>query len=107
MPSYSNDGARRVEESEGSMLHFLDRAVDYYKLAEKMDPENSRVLLSLTIVYLEKGNLKMASDTFNQLINLDPELASRFPVLDSNSQEGASRANDQTAGSEVFSWEWE
>ncbi len=90
-----------------SILGELDLAEDYYKLAKEMDPENSRILLNLTMVYLEKGNIKMADETFTQVKDLNPELAGRFPILNSNSEEGISRADDQTAASEVFSWEWE
>lgn len=90
-----------------SILGEMDRALDYYELAAKQESDNPRVLLSLTMVYLEKGDLEMANKTFNKLKNLDSDLASRFSILDSNSQDGSSRASDQTAGSEVFSWEWE
>ena len=90
-----------------SILGELDRALDYYKLAKEMDPDNSRILLNLTMVYLENGDLEMANETFKRVKDLNPELAGRFPILDSNSQEGISRASDQTSGSEVFSWEWE
>jgi WD40 repeat protein/transglutaminase-like putative cysteine protease len=90
-----------------SILGELDLAADYYRLAKEIDPANARILLSLTSLYLDNGNLKMAKETFKQVKDLDPELANRFPILDSGSQEGLSRASDQFAQSEVFFLEWE
>ncbi len=90
-----------------SILGELDIAEDYYKLAKEIDPDNSRILLNLTILYLEKGNLEMAHETFIQVKDLNPELASRFPIFDSSSPESVSRASDQTAKSEIFFLEWE
>lgn len=90
-----------------SILGEMDRAEVYYKMARDMDPDNSRILLNLTMVYLENGDLEMANETFRRVKDLNPELAGRFPILDSGSQVGTSRADDQTAGSEVFTWEWE
>ena len=90
-----------------SILGELDGALGSFESAAEQDPDNPRILVCLTMVYLEKGDLEMANKTFNKLKNLDSDLASRFSILDSNSQDDSSRASDQTAGSEVFSWEWD
>jgi len=101
LPAIMNKG--NIHSLQGE----LDLAAEYYRMANEIDPANARILLNLTKLYLENGNIKMATETFMQVKDLDPELASHYPMLNTGSTESISRADEQTSESEVFLWEWE
>ncbi len=80
-----------------------DEAFIYFSRAEKISPENSKVLLGLARSSFDTGNIKVANSTFKKLESENPELAMEYRYLGSAS-EGVARAS-QVKNSEVTEWE--
>ena len=90
-----------------SILKDFDKALEYFKKAAEKYPDNPRVLLSLTMIYLEKGDLEEAETIYLHLKGLDPELAAKFAVLESPENGNSARASNIGDTSAIFTWEWD
>ncbi|MBT3273540.1 MAG: hypothetical protein HN368_10310 [Spirochaetales bacterium] len=88
----------------------LELAVEYYLRAAARQPDNPKILLSLTAAYYQSGDLKLAGETFLQVTALDADLAEKYPLLNPVGEtEGGSgsRAGSPNVDNEVANWEWE
>jgi WD40 repeat protein/tetratricopeptide (TPR) repeat protein len=56
------------------------RAQEYLKRAEKLEPENARVLIALAFSLYQSGNASDAKTTFERASKIDPALAFRYPL---------------------------
>lgn len=87
-----------------SLLGELPRALEYFLQAAAAQPDDPRILLAITAIYLETGAVDKARETYGRITVLDPELAGRFPLLGSGD---GSRAADQASREDVFGIEWD
>ncbi len=65
-----------------------DKALEYYERAQRQAPSNPRVLLPVARVHHKLENYGFARRTYNQLKEVDPELAERFAYLNLEGEEG-------------------
>jgi tetratricopeptide (TPR) repeat protein len=81
-----------------------EKALDYYNRAYGRDPDNSHVLLMLSIVSHDLENYYQANKVYTQLKNKDPELAAKFSYLELKGEE-ATRAAEIGGLAGVVVWE--
>ncbi|MEW5816361.1 MAG: hypothetical protein AB1798_13310 [Spirochaetota bacterium] len=81
----------------------LKNAQMYYKRAEKVAPDNPKVLLSVARIDHELENYGTARATYSRLKDIDPLLANQFAYLDLRGEE-ASRAADAAQVKGVVVW---
>ncbi|MCF7915804.1 MAG: outer membrane beta-barrel protein [Spirochaetaceae bacterium] len=66
-------------------IYFLtnetEKALDYYKRASRIHPRNTKILVSLLRVYAKRDNAEQARETYNQLAQVDPDLADDYRVF--------------------------
>ena len=90
-----------------SMKQDYGRAQDYLKRAQKLEPDNARVLIALAFSLFQSGNESDAKSTFERMSRIDPGLASRYPLFGASSaQAGQGRAAREGAGQQLFGAEW-
>ena len=84
----------------------MDGAEEYYSRAEKLAPDNAKVVLSIAKVNHALENYGTAQKAYSKLKEIDPELAGRFAYLDFRGDESA-RASDIEIIKETVLWEEE
>ena len=82
------------------------QALEYYQRALTLEPENETVILAMARTSHSLGNTQSASDYYEKLKNISPELAERFSYLDSGKNEGE-RASSINASEGIVIWEEE
>jgi tetratricopeptide (TPR) repeat protein len=83
------------------------RAQEYLKRAQKLEPENARVLIALAFSLLKNGNSADAKSTYERASKIDPALAFRYPLSGAAATPGEQgRASREGASSELFSADW-
>jgi WD40 repeat protein/tetratricopeptide (TPR) repeat protein len=90
-----------------SIKQDYSRAQEYLKRAEKLEPNNARVLIALAFSLFQSGNESDAKSTFERMSRIDPALASRYPLSGASSTPaGQGRAAREGKGQQLFSAEW-
>lgn len=96
-----------------SIRRQYDEAQAYLVRAEKIDPNNAHVLISLAFSYFQSGSEREARRVFERASRADPGLAARYPLFGGNSGNVADggtsavpRAGRDTATEELFGSEW-
>ncbi len=82
------------------------KAREYYTRAQKVSPNNPRVLLSIARVNHEIENYGTAREAYSKLKEIAPDLASRFAYLDLRGEE-ATRAANVAGVKNLVLWEEE
>jgi cytochrome c-type biogenesis protein CcmH/NrfG len=83
------------------------RAQEYLKRAQKLEPENARVLIALAFSLLKNGNSADAKSTYERASKIDPALAFRYPLSGPAAKPGEQgRASREGTSSELFSADW-
>jgi hypothetical protein len=82
----------------------MDKAAEYYTRANKMDPNNSTVLLCVARVNHALENYEIAKKAYAKLQEVDPDLAQKFAYLNLRGDE-ATRAADVSGLRKVVVWE--
>ena len=80
-----------------------EEAFKYFARAERLSPENPKVLLGLARSSYDTGDIKTANDNFKKLETANPKLAMEFQHLGSENM-AAGRAS-QVKNHEVTEWE--
>ena len=84
-----------------------DRAQQYLKRAERLQPDNPRVLVALAFSYFQAGNEKGAKQAWERMSRIDPGLAARYPLFGSASAAaGQARAGRVDASAGLFGADW-
>jgi hypothetical protein len=83
----------------------FQRALAFYKRAERREPENAKVLLGLAKTSHELGDLDAVSSYFKQLQIVDRQLADRFSYLDLEKEQTQRRASSSESMREVMVWD--
>jgi hypothetical protein len=81
-------------------------AQDYLKRAQKLEPENARVLIALAFSLLHSGKTSDARSTFDRASKIDPTLAFRYPLSGATTTGEQGRAAREGAAPELFSADW-
>ncbi len=100
-----------------SIRRQYDEARAYLVRAEKIDPNNAHVLISLAFSYFQTGSEQEARRVFERASRADPGLAARYPLFTGkNASVADGAAGTQTAGTpraakdskamELFGSEW-
>jgi WD40 repeat protein/tetratricopeptide (TPR) repeat protein len=83
------------------------RAQEYLRRAEKLEPENARVLIALAFSLSQSGNASDAKSTFERASRIDPALAFRYPLQGSAPVAGEKgRAASSGKAPEIFGADW-
>ncbi len=82
----------------------VERALEYYKRASALEPDNPKVLLSIARAGHELENYAVVEESYGKLKLLDSVLAERFAYLDLQGDEAA-RAADVSEIMEVMVWD--
>ena len=90
-----------------SVLGELGDAQAAYEAAARADPNNARVLIALTRIYVSAGDMLKAREAYTRLKALSPELARKFPLLETDAGQAGRASELGGEPSEVFQWEWE
>ena len=73
----------------GNLNYFrsnFDQALFYYNLAFQKSPNNSKALLGIARINFDKGLFTTASDTYEQLAELDQQIANKASFLRSDAK---------------------
>jgi WD40 repeat protein len=81
-----------------------NHAQEYLRRAQRIEPDNARVLIALAFSFLQSGNSSDAQSTFERAGKIDPALAFRFPLSGGSAQQG--RAAREPKSAELFSVDW-
>jgi tetratricopeptide (TPR) repeat protein len=84
-----------------------NRAQEYLKRAEQLEPDNARVLIALAFSLIRSGNTSDAKSTYERAGKIDPALAFRYPLsgaTSSSAEQG--RAAGQGKPPALFSADW-
>lgn len=93
----------------GNIMFLQDKpeeAMKYYKRASNIEPENKTVMLALARTAHILGDIQSASDYYEKLKIISPELAGRFSYLGSHREDGE-RASSINISEGVVIWEEE
>lgn len=83
------------------------KAQDYLKRAQKLQPDNSRVLIALAYSYFQAGNQADAKQAYERMSKIDPGLAARYPLFGTaTAAAGQARAGRADKASEFFGSDW-
>jgi tetratricopeptide (TPR) repeat protein len=82
----------------------MERALGYYKRAYEKEPDNARVLLSLSRVYREMENYEASGKMYARLKKIDSKLAESFAYLET-AEQGGGRAALRGDAYERMLWE--
>jgi WD40 repeat protein/tetratricopeptide (TPR) repeat protein len=83
------------------------RAQEYLKRAEKLEPDNARVLIALAFSLYQSGNTSDATSMFDRASRIDPALAFRYPLQGAASgSDGKGRAALEGKAPELFGADW-
>lgn len=88
-----------------------DRAQDYLKRAERISPDNPRVLIALAFSYFQAGNEPEARSAWERGSRIDPALAARYPLsgtgaAGSGGAAGQARAGRADPAAALFGTDW-
>ncbi len=84
-----------------------DEARAYLVRAEKIDPNNAHVLMSLAYSYFHDGNQQEAKNAFERASRIDPQLAASYPLFGSSpGTAGSGRASRESGAAEIFTSDW-
>ena len=84
-----------------------DRAQEYLKRAQRLQPDNPRVLVALAFSYFQAGNEASEKQTWERMSRIDPGLAARYPLFGSASAAtGQARAGRVDASAGLFGADW-
>lgn len=93
-----------------------DEARRYLERAGAQEPTNARVLLGLAYAYWRSGSRDEARRAYDQVVELRPALADRYPLFDGTGSAGgaesgetgrAGRSAREDDGSELFGVDWQ
>ncbi len=83
------------------------KAQDYLKRAQKLQPDNSRVLIALAYSYFQAGNQADAKQAYERMSKIDPGLAARYPLFGTPAAAaGQGRAGRADKATDYFGSEW-
>jgi tetratricopeptide (TPR) repeat protein len=83
------------------------KAQEYLKRAEKLQPDNTRVLIALAYSYFQAGNQTDAKEAYQRMSKIDPGLASRYPLFGAPAATaGQGRAARADKAMELFGTDW-
>jgi transglutaminase-like putative cysteine protease len=88
------------------LLQEFKRAQPYFERAEKMEPDNPKVLLCVARVNHELENYGLVREAYDRLKEVAPEIANRFVYLSLRGEE-ANRAADLNQVNGVVLWDEE
>ena len=77
-------------------------ALGYFTRAQRKEPGNSRILLSIAETNLALEKYNTANQTFEKLKSVDPDLASHFAFIGTSPNEGTRASDVQKAKGEVI-----
>lgn len=77
----------------------IDKAIDHYRIALLLEPDNAATHLNLGVIYIGRGYVNEAAGEFEEALRIDPALVQARWFLEFISQEGsaASRGGGNTA----------
>ncbi len=87
-----------------------DEARAYLVQAEKLDPSNAHVLISLAFSYHETGSELEARNAFERARNVNPTLAARYPLFGNGLNKGGGDTLASSANVKAMEWfgsEWQ
>ena len=84
----------------------MERALELYERATRIQPKNPKVLLCVTRANHELENYGSAKKTYNKLKKIDPDLAVEYAYLDLAGDD-VTRAADMSQMKDVMIWEEE
>ena len=84
----------------------MERALELYERATRIQPKNPKVLLCVTRANHELENYGSAKKTYNKLKKIDPDLAVEYAYLDLAGDD-ATRAANMSQMKDVMIWEEE
>ncbi len=83
------------------------KAQEYLKRAQKLQPENTRVLIALAYSYFQAGNQVDAKKAYQRMSKVDPGLAARYPLFGAAAAApGQGRAARADKAAELFGTDW-
>lgn len=98
LPALINLGNLALQDRNSS------KALEYFACAQKLQPDNANVLLSLARVYAEMENADLARTNYEKLKQVDATLAQKFAYLGKTS-EATDRASQAGEMAGVVIWE--
>ena len=81
-------------------------SLEFYERAERISPDNPKVLLAVARVHHNLENFGSVQDAYGRLKEIDPGLAARFSYLDLRGEE-ATRAAEIGQVTGVVVWDEE
>ena len=97
LPSLINLGNIQLTKNNSS------EAFKFFAKAERLSPNNSKVLLGLARCNYDSGDIKAANSNFKKLETANPKLAMKYPHL--GSENAAFGRASQVKNQEVTEWE--
>jgi tetratricopeptide (TPR) repeat protein len=83
------------------------KAQEYLKRAQKLQPDNARVLIALAYSYFQAGNQADAKKAYQRMSKIDPSLAARYPLFGpTTAAAGQGRAGRADKSGELFGADW-